>query len=227
MRVAGRFPGSTMGLRKSHCHSQRRSGSPCHTGCRVCMQLSALRLYRCQCCGLVVLICSRCDRGQRYCATGCARIARRHCVRRAGQRYQQSRAGRRHHAERQQRHRCRQKQKVTHQGPPQQTAPVVLGASGATTLPVLEESDVPNPVALTIPAPEVQERPLAALPPRADPQSNKPPPGNQSLDSEHLCHFCQCTGSRYLRRDSVCHLRRRLATAARQRPAQPPPRSPP
>ena len=73
------------------------------------------RRYLCVRCRIAVLICSRCDRGQRYCADGCARQARLSSMRQAGRRYQASRRGRHKHAERQRRYRER-KVKVTHQG---------------------------------------------------------------------------------------------------------------
>lgn len=60
------------------------------------------RRYLCAGCRTAVLICSRCDRGQRYC-TGCAGEARRRSVRAAGRRYQASLRGRHAHAKRQQR----------------------------------------------------------------------------------------------------------------------------
>lgn len=62
-----------------------------------------------------VHICSRCDRGQTYCANGCSQTARHQSLRAAGLRYQQSRQGRLKHAERARSYRSRQ-HKVTHQG---------------------------------------------------------------------------------------------------------------
>jgi len=73
------------------------------------------RLFLCARCRKQVLICPRCDRGQIYCADGCAKIARSQSVREAGRRYQQSRKGRFKQAERIRRFRLR-KQNVTHQG---------------------------------------------------------------------------------------------------------------
>ena len=76
------------------------------------------RLYLCARCRDQVVICSHCDRGQRYCANGCARVARNESLRAAGRRYQSTRRGRHRHAERQRRYRQRQREKVTHQGSP-------------------------------------------------------------------------------------------------------------
>jgi hypothetical protein len=75
------------------------------------------RLYRCAGCGRQVIICRRCDRGNRYCGVTCRQQARRQRQKEARQRYQQSWKGRRKAAQRQQRYRDRGKQKVTHQSP--------------------------------------------------------------------------------------------------------------
>ncbi len=74
------------------------------------------RLYQCARCLCPVVICSRCDRGNRYCPGGCAKQARRDSMRRAAARYQRTRRGRFRHAARQQRYRARPRQIVTHQG---------------------------------------------------------------------------------------------------------------
>ena len=58
------------------------------------------RLFLCAHCQAQVLVCSQCDRGQRYCAAGCADITRLSLQREAGKRYQQGRAGRHKHASR-------------------------------------------------------------------------------------------------------------------------------
>ena len=74
------------------------------------------RLYSCARCGAQVSLCVRCDRGNRYCMSGCARIRRRESLRRAGARYQQSYRGACRHAARQGAWRARCAQKVTQQG---------------------------------------------------------------------------------------------------------------
>lgn len=83
------------------------------------------RRYLCARCRSAVLICSRCDRGQRYCACGCAKVARASSLRAAGQRYQASSRGRRAHAARQGRYRARHA-KVTHHGSPPPAPPALL-----------------------------------------------------------------------------------------------------
>jgi len=227
MRVAGRFPGSTMGLHNADCHSLRRSGSPCRGGCRVCEQLGALRLYRCQSCGQVALICSRCDRGQLYCAAGCAQQARRASLRRAGKRYQQTKGGKHKHAARMDQYRREQKQKVTHQGPPPDGVWIPTSQSGASLLPAQEVSDVPRPSVPVLPPALGPPKPspvCVPLPPAA-----KVSPGEGAPGREHACHFCGCTRSALIRRDSVSHLRRRLAQKAARltSPSTALPRSPP
>jgi hypothetical protein len=93
------------------------------------MELAARR-YLCAGCRAAVLICSHCDRGQRYCSSACADQARRLTLRAASGRYQASPRGRMAHAQRQRRYRAKQ-QKVTHQGSPPVPAPVSLAAEPA------------------------------------------------------------------------------------------------
>ncbi len=89
---------------------RRREGSEA-------VEVPPARLFLCTRCRTQVLICSRCDRGQIYCAGSCAQEARRDAQRVAGRRYQMSRRGRLAHAARARRYRVRQKN-VTHQGSP-------------------------------------------------------------------------------------------------------------
>lgn len=76
------------------------------------------RLFNCAACGQAVHICRACDRGNLYCAGGCASTRRTESLRRAGARYQHTRGGATRHAARQSawRARHRQGQEVTHQG---------------------------------------------------------------------------------------------------------------
>jgi len=93
-----------------------------------------------------VLLCSRCDRGQRYCGRVCSRQARLDSRRDAARRYQRSRAGRMAHAARSRRwrHRRRERERacgdaaasagsvinfVTHQGCPTPPADAPLVAA--------------------------------------------------------------------------------------------------
>ena len=75
------------------------------------------RRFVCDRCRQAVYICSWCDRGHRYCTPECRDEARRHSLRGAGRRYQQTPRGRRLHARRQQAYRDRKQRgskKVTH-----------------------------------------------------------------------------------------------------------------
>ena len=74
------------------------------------------RMYQCARCHSQVVICRQCDRGNVYCAGGCADNARAASQRRASKRYRSSRRGRHANAERQRRFRQRGQEKVTHQG---------------------------------------------------------------------------------------------------------------
>jgi len=66
------------------------------------------RRFLCARCRTPVLVCSHCDRGQIYCASGCAAAARGERQRDAARRYQCSRRGRFNHAARTRRWRERQ-----------------------------------------------------------------------------------------------------------------------
>ena len=76
------------------------------------------RRYLCAACRAAVLICSHCDRGQRYCAAGCAQRARAASLRAAGTRYQASFAGRLAPAQRPRRHRPRRPGEAALGSPP-------------------------------------------------------------------------------------------------------------
>jgi hypothetical protein len=86
----------------------------------------APRRYLCARCRIEVIICSHCDRGQRYCALDCAALERKRCQNAAAKRYQKSHRGRLAHAARQRRWRERQANKVTHQGSPPPDLPALL-----------------------------------------------------------------------------------------------------
>jgi len=71
-------------------------------------------MFHCARCRRLVVICTRCDRGQRYCSADCAQVQRRRSVGEAGRRYQQTPLGARHNAARQKRWRLRSANTVTH-----------------------------------------------------------------------------------------------------------------
>src|ERR1700730_3523255 len=94
-------------------------------------QTAPPRRFLCVRCRAPVLVCSHCDRGQIYCAGGCAQEARACAQRAAGQRYQESFRGRLKHAARAAHHRARQKI-VTHQGSPREPRDDVVRLDAAT-----------------------------------------------------------------------------------------------
>jgi len=102
------------------------------------------RTFTCAPCQRQVLLCSGCDRGQRYCSVDCRQQARKTCLRQAGRRYQDSRAGRFAHARRARRYRQRQKI-VTHQASQAVPAPVTVALD-----PV--QAEVATAAAITAPA---------------------------------------------------------------------------
>jgi len=189
-------------LHAAPCHIH--PPSPSATGCRLCQELSVLRMYRCARCGCVALVCSGCDRGQIYCAAGCAKLARRESQRRVGARHQRTPEGRRNHAARQQRYRLRLLQKVTHQGPPAGADPVDPGLADVFAKPAQEESDVPTRAVRSLP--RVSH---SFLPPPAAPEPLAASSRLAGLAASLRCHFCQRAQSVYLRRESLCALRRR------------------
>jgi hypothetical protein len=83
------------------------------------------RLFLCARCRVQVVLCSRCDRGNRYCGRPCRHRAREDARRQTAQRYQRSWRGRIAHAQRSRRWRQRRAaavragddaHNVTHQG---------------------------------------------------------------------------------------------------------------
>jgi hypothetical protein len=99
------------------------------------------RLFNCERCGGQVVICSCCDRGNRYCQ-GCAPVARQESRRSAGKRYQHSRRGRLTHAQRQRRYRAR-RQKVTHQGSPAPPPAALLVPESRASAPPSQSTGTP------------------------------------------------------------------------------------
>lgn len=73
--------------------------------------MTSARLFLCARCRQQVLVCSQCDRGQRYCSAACSQATRRERQRQARRRYAQSRAGRFNNAERQSRFRQRKRER--------------------------------------------------------------------------------------------------------------------
>ena len=105
------------------------------------------RLFLCARCQAQVLVCSQCDRGQRYCNSGCADITRLSRQREAGKRYQQSRAGRHKHAARMHQWRKRRAATtkiVTHHGSQGTPADAVLPGNESPPA-ISPDSQAPSP----------------------------------------------------------------------------------
>lgn len=198
----------TPALHTQPCHKHRESAS--RAGCRWCAELTALRIFRCARCGQMALICHRCDRGQIYCARGCARTARRESLRRAGARYQQSPRGQRKHAASQARYRRKQQEKVTHQGSSDPGALVKPCVAAETIQPARKEPDVPTDAQL----PQPLARVLVPATQESTPTPETRPAAAKTLvcseNGEYVCDFCGRVRSRYLRREPLFRIRRRL-----------------
>lgn len=97
------------------------------------------RQYICVACRKQVMICSYCDRGNRYCSKDCWFAVRKVRQRTASQRYQTSLRGRIKHAERQRCYRARRSKNVTHHGSP---------------TPAVSVEVTPEPMAASVPSPD-------------------------------------------------------------------------
>lgn len=127
------------------------------------------RQFLCARCRKQVVLCSRCDRGNRYCGRACARQARVDGRRKTTSRYQRSFRGRLAHAARSRRWRQRRAeaaQNVTHQGSQAGAADAPLAAWTHDIATVFTVSTVS---AVTTVAADAQDS--TALPPDADPQT--------------------------------------------------------
>jgi len=86
--------------RRCHNSVARWDASVQHFGLPGVRMDRPARLFLCARCRTQVVLCSHCDRGQRYCTAACSRQARDAAQRDAAQRYQRSRRGRLAHAAR-------------------------------------------------------------------------------------------------------------------------------
>lgn len=157
---------------------------PCHGSCRRADEHDTGRFFLCEPCRTQVLICRCCDRGQIYCAGGCARVARAARRRDVARRYQTSRNGRFAHAARSRRYRARHKI-VTHHGSLASDADVDVVAASLTT---------PNKASDTADTPSLTEPAI--------------PEGLPTVVLGHHCHWCGRYCSPFVRREP---LRRRRA----------------
>jgi hypothetical protein len=117
-------------------------GLPMHDSFADTRRVEPARMFLCARCRTQVLVCSHCDRGQRYCPDECYALTRRRAQREAGNRYQHSLKGRHKHAQRMRLWRARsvvRVNKVTHQGSHPIGPGDVLAAS-----PITEPTCTPN-----------------------------------------------------------------------------------
>lgn len=139
-----------------------------------CIRVSedSYRLYSCAGCASQVRICRRCDRGNRYCADGCAQRQRKQSLDRAGRRYQNTFQGACRHAARQRAWRARHASKVTHHGSQTAATPATVAATlvAALEIPreVLANRSMPPPTAVRLltrstPRCSFCQRPLSAF----------------------------------------------------------------
>ena len=119
-----------------------------HFGCAGVRMDQPARLYLCARCRVQVILCSRCDRGNRYCGRPCRHQARAEARRQTAQRYQRSWHGRIAHARRSRRWRLHRAARdvtggtgvdahnVTHQGsrPGVAAAPLVAWTHDSATV---------------------------------------------------------------------------------------------
>lgn len=122
---------------------RRRDGCPDRLGPGGGNVAPTCRRFQCARCGNEVLICSHCDRGNRYCSV-CSPICRRESQREAGRRYQKTHGGAMNHARRQARYRASMKESdasgFTSSDPGATSEPMTTPADApAATSPSVEE----------------------------------------------------------------------------------------
>jgi hypothetical protein len=169
------------------------------------------RLFLCARCRCQVVLCSACDRGQRYCGRACSRQSRDTAKRGAARRYQHSHRGRMAHAARSLRWRrhhqspARDPQaglnKVTHQGSQ-------LQGSGAPLVAWTHDHASTNP-----PLPAEGAAPTAAS---AATDAAPPPPG-QAPTAQPRCWRCAAPLGTWLRQGFLRHGVRLRTTQGTQR----------
>ena len=193
------------------------------------------RRFLCARCRAPVLVCSRCDRGQIYCATGCAAVVRQQSQREAGRRYQGGLRGRFRHAARTQRWRERQAllavplagsematpQSVTHQGSPLPASDAVLVAvpspvaAAASPVVVPAASAPPAQPCKTTTTTTTTSASTATTP--TGPVAEHPTPMPAVTSSAWRCHWCHTPCAARVRLDFLRHSRssrpRRRASA--------------
>lgn len=175
------------------------------------------RRFLCARCRAPTLVCSHCDRGQIYCAAGCAAVARQQSQREAAPRYQDSLRGRFRHAARtqlwRQRHALRAvsaarseaatAQSVTHQGCPLPPSDAVLA--------------VPSPMpAAATPASASTAQSCTA---KTTSSASSPAATLLVTSSAWRCHWCHTPCVARVRLDFLRHSRAARRTSARRDPS--------
>jgi hypothetical protein len=145
--------------------------------CEVAEALDSGRLFSCASCRRQVVVCQRCDRGQRYCSQECSAAARAESIRRSSSRHQKTAAGAGNHARRQHRYRQRillRAACVTHQGSPEEHA-------AASIVPAVPDTE--------------WHEPALSLPPERKQLAFELPTFSARPGRCHLCSFCRrlCT----------------------------------
>ena len=108
------------------------------------MTVPSGRIYHCGFCQRRVVICRRCDRGNRYCPP-CSKLAPARRLCRAGRRYQKTEPGRSNHKIRQQRYLARRDEKARWAQSVGDSAPAAEGMK-ARPLPQTESAEAPHPI---------------------------------------------------------------------------------
>jgi hypothetical protein len=175
------------------------------------------RRFLCARCRAPTLVCSHCDRGQIYCAAGCAAVVRRQSQREAGRRYQDSLRGRFRHAARTRRWRERQAlltvpvarsematpPSVTHQGSPAPASDAVLS--------------VPSPMpAAATPAPASTAQSCTSI---TSSCASSPAATLPLSASAWRCHWCHMPCAARVRLDFLRHSRPARRASARVEPS--------
>lgn len=146
------------------------------------------RHYKCARCGKAVLICTCCDRGNRYCSDGCQECARAESQRKSAKLYWRSKKGKANASARQVRFRMRRQEKVIHLDiPPQQEeqSPHVPAPICAPEKIVTQHGSPPQTQDASMP-------PVQTVVPIAD---HKP----------FCCHFCDRLLSEFVRTNKLAH----------------------
>lgn len=122
------------------------------------MCLVGLRIVVCGWCQARILLCSRCDRGKRYCCDDCREKGRTRSDRKASQKYARSERGRESNRQRQSRFRARHPEKSRRR----RNASVFPPAEDCDELGPCQEA-IPPPMELVAAIPAARREPCGAV----------------------------------------------------------------